>query len=306
MPGSARWKAGGPALLLLLAAFGAPTAAQGGTVVVLRSRALAAYDSAAAGFRSAYSGRILDWILQDREPTTLRREIDAIAPDAVVAIGPQAASFVREQLPRTPLVFCVVPGPGAEELSGSWVTGVSAELPVASALEGLHTAIPDARSVAVFYGARTGTAFAHAARQAAAALGIELVRVPIADLREFAAAAQRAAGQADVLWMPADAAVAAPESFKFLLELSIRHSKPLFAFSDALVRKGALAAVMPDYTFIGTQAAAAVRRIQAGERPGDIPVAAVGRTRLVVNRVTAKAMGHDVSPSLRRVAEVIP
>lgn len=308
MPRPCRWSAPGlpAALLLLLSAGLAPVDARAGTVIVLRSRALAAYDSAAAGFRSAYSGPILGLVLQDREPSVLRRRIAAVAPDAVVAIGLQAALFVRDQLPRMPMVFCAVQGPARDELSGPWVTGVSTDLPVSVTLDGLRTAIPEARRVAVFYGARTAAAFAQAARHAAAALGIELVGVPIGDLREFAPAAQRAADQADVLWMPADPTVAAPEPFQFLLELSIRSSKPLFVFSDALVRKGALAAVAPDYAFAGAQAAAAVRRIQAGERPGDIPVAAAGRTRLVINQATAKALGRDLSPSLRRVAEVVP
>jgi putative ABC transport system substrate-binding protein len=295
-----------PALLLLLAAGLVPAGARAGTVVVLRSRALAAYDSAAAGFRSVHSGPLLDLVLQDREPALLRREIAAVAPDAIVAIGLKAALFAREQFPRTPLVHCAVQGPARDELSGVWVTGVSTELPAALALQGLHAAIPEARRVAVFYGARTGVAFARSAHRAASAIGIELVKVPIDDLRDFAEVAQRVADQADVLWMPADAAIAAPEPFRFLLELSIRRSKPLFVFSDALVRQGALAAVIPDYAFSGVQAAAAVRRIQAGERPGDIAVATVSHTRLVVNRLTAKALGHDVPPALWRVAEVVP
>ena len=302
-----RWSAPGlPALLVLLAAGLVPTGARAGTVVVLRSRTLAAYDSAAAGFRSVHAGPLLDLVLQDREPAALRREIASVAPDAIVAIGLKAALFAREQFPRTPLVHCVVQGPAREELSGVWVTGVSTDLPAALALEGLRAAIPEAHRVAVFYGARTGVAFAQSAGRAASAIGLELVKVPIDDLQQFAEVAQRAAAQVDVLWMPADAAIAAPEPFHFLLELSIRRSKPLFVFSDALVRQGALAAVIPDYAFTGVQAAAAVRRIQAGERPGDIPVAAVSRTRLVVNRLTAKALGHDVPPSLRRVAEVVP
>jgi ABC-type uncharacterized transport system substrate-binding protein len=66
-----------------------------------------------------------------------------------------------------------------------------------------------------------------------------------------------------------------------------------------------MAATTPDYTAAGAQAAEAVKRIQAGERAGDIPVTGVRRTRLVVNEATAKALGRDVPVAVRRDGEVL-
>ena len=106
--------------------------------------------------------------------------------------------------------------------------------------------------------------------------------------------------------MPADPTIAASEPFRFLLKLSLEQRKPLFVFSDALVKAGALAAVTPDYAVAGAQAAEAVRRIQAGERAGDIPVARVRRTRLVVNGATARALGRELPVAVRRDGEVLP
>ena len=137
-------------------------------------------------------------------------------------------------------------------------------------------------------------------------LGIELVEVAIADLSELAGRAREAVKRVDALWMPADATIAAPEPFQFLLELSLETRRPLFAFSDALVRSGALAAVVPDYAEAGALAAEAVRRIQAGERAGDIPTATVRRARLVLNGATARALGRDVPLAVQRSGEVVP
>src|SRR5262249_49434643 len=110
----------------------------------------------------------------------------------------------------------------------------------------------------------------------------------------------------DALWMPADPTVAAGEAFQFLLRLSLEQRKPLFVFSDALVRAGAMAAIAPDYAAVGAQAAEAVRRIPSRGRPGAIPVAAGRRAHVVVNEATARAVGIEVSAELRRDGEILP
>src|SRR5205807_9057929 len=98
---------------------------------------------------------------------------------------------------------------------------------------------------------------------------------------------------ADALWLPADPTVATPEAFQFLLELSLAHRKPLLVFSESLVRAGALLAVVPDYEWTGTAAAAAVQRILSGERAGDVPVAGPVHTRVVRNPDAARALGRQ-------------
>ncbi|HKQ56742.1 MAG TPA: ABC transporter substrate binding protein [Candidatus Eisenbacteria bacterium] len=291
----------------LLAAWMACAApAFGGTVVVLRSRALAPYDSAIAGFEAAYRNPVTRFTLADTGGAALRDRIASLRPDAIVAMGLRGALFAREHFPRTPLVYCIVQDPARHDLGGVWVTGVSSDVPPAVELTSLRAAAPDVRRLAVFYSQTAGAAFAREARKAAADLGIQLVEVAIADLSELAGRAREAARRADALWMPADPMIAAPEPFRFLLDLSLETRKPLFTFSDALVRAGALAAVVPDYQAAGAQAAESVRRIQAGERAGDIPASTVRRTRLVVNGSTARALGRDLPVAARRGAEVLP
>jgi putative ABC transport system substrate-binding protein len=291
---------------LIAAGIALAAPALAGNVVVLRSRALAPYDSAIAGFEAACHAPVTRFTLADTGAAALRDRIAALRPDAIVAMGLRGALFARERFPRTPLVYCVVQDPARHDLGGVWVTGVSCEVPPAVELAMLREAAPDVRRLAVFYGQTSGAAFAREARKAAADLGLVLVEVAIADLSELAPRARDAARRADALWMPADPMTAAPEPFRFLLELSLGTRKPLFAFSDALVRAGALAAVVPDYRAAGAQAAEAVRRIQAGERAGDIPVATARRTRLVMNGSTARALGRDLPVAARRGGEVLP
>ena len=295
-----RWGAIGAALV----ATAGP--ADAGQVVVIRSRPLAPYDAAISGFERAYRDPVTRFTVPDSGADELGDRIAALRPDAIVAVGLRAAQFARQRFPRTPLVYCVVQDPERHDLGGVWVTGGATGIPPAVELAMLRTAAPDVRRVAVFYGRATGTMFARAARQAAKELGIELIEVALNDLSELAARAREAARHADALWMPADPTIAAPEPFQFLLSLSLDTRKPLFSFSADLVRAGALAAVIPDYGAAGAQAAEAVRRIQSGERAGDIPPANVRRTRLVLNATTARALGRDVPLAARRDGEVLP
>jgi putative ABC transport system substrate-binding protein len=283
-----------------------PTPAIAGNVVILRSRALGQYDVAIAGFEAAYRGQVTRFTIEDTGATLLRARVVALRPDALVAMGLRAALYARDHFPRTPVVYCVVQDPEHNDLGGAWITGVSTVVPHDVELAMFKATAPDIHRLAVFYGRATGGEFARGARAAAAAAGLELVEVPLGDLSELADRAREAAAHADALWMPADPTIAASEPFQFLLKLSLTQRKPLFVFSDALVRAGALAAVIPDYAAAGAQAAQAVRRIQAGERAGDIPVTAVRRTRLVVNEVTARALGRELPLAVRRDGDVLP
>lgn len=299
------------ASLLLLAGLAAsllahPAPATAGNVVVLRSRALSQYDAAIAGFEAAHKGPVTRFTIEDTGAARLRERVAALRPDVLVAMGLRAALYARDHFPRTPVVYCVVQDPERNDLGGAWITGVSTAVPRDVELATFKTTAPEIRRLAVFYGRETGLEFARGARVAAAAAGLELVEVALGDLSELADRAREAVERSDALWMPADPTIAASEPFRFLLRLSLAQRKPLFVFSDALVRAGAMAAVVPDFGAAGAQAAQAVRRIQAGERAGDIPVATVRRTRLVVNETTARALGRELPLAVRRDGEVLP
>jgi len=275
-------------------------------VVCLRSGPLAPYEAAADGFRQAATGDVIDLSLSSTSPDQIERQLVALRPDAVVAVGLRAAIFVRDRLPRVPLVFCVVQNFEDHDLEGTWITGVSTDIAPEDELGALAAAAPDVRRVAVFFGAESGGKLARRARLAAHALGLTLEEAPVSGLADLPRAARAVSTKVDAFWMPADAVVATPEAFRFLLRFSLDSRKPLLAFSESLVRAGAFAGLSPDYNRAGALAAEAVRRIRAGERAGDIPVAHVPVGRVVVNGSTARALGREVPGPLLRRAEILP
>jgi len=270
-----------------------PGPSRAASVALVRSGPLTPYEQATTAFISAYQGRVTSFMLDEADPAGLRQRIEAARADVIVAVGLKAALFARDRLPRTPMVFCVVPNCDRFDLAGGWISGVSADVPPDLDLAALKAAAPDVHSVGLLFGRATGAALARRAHAAADAAGLTLVEAPVSSLSELQKVARDLIGRVDALWIPADPTVATPEAFRTLLELSLAHRKPLLAFSESLVRSGALVAVAPDYAWVGSQAAEVVRRIQNGERAGDIGVLPLKRTRVVVNPATSKALGHE-------------
>ena len=296
----------GSALAVLVTlALTLPAMSRAAGVALIKSGPLAPYEEATTAFTAAYQGRVAVFVLGDVAPSFMLGRIQAARPEVVVAVGLKAALFARDNLPHVPLVFCVVPNYGHFDLTGGLITGVSADIPPERDLAALRTALPRVKRVGLLFGSATGAGLARRAHGAAVAAGIVLVEAPVADLSNLHQVARELAGRVDALWLPADPTVATPEVFRTLLELSLAQRKPLLVFSEALVRSGALLAVAPDYAWMGAQAAGVVRRIQSGERAGDIGVLPLRRTRVVLNPATARALGCAVPASTSDGIEVL-
>ena len=304
-----RWLRGGLAggarrivVALALIGFAAPDLQ---ALTVLKSASLAPYEATVAAFAAAYRGPITVLTLDDRDPDGFANRLAASRPDVIVAVGLKAALFARDHVPRVPLVFCVVPNFERFDLVGSSITGVSTDVPVDREIAALLATAPAVRRIGMLYGTGGGDALARRARAAAQAEGVSLIAAPVAGVSELERVAHALVDQVDALWIPADPTVATPEAFRFLLQLSLEHRKPLRVFAESLVRSGALVAVSPDYSWMGARAADLVRRIQGGERAGDIAVVPLQRMHVVLNPGTAQVLGLVV-PGASRDVEVLP
>lgn len=192
---------------------------------------------------------------------------------------------------------------------GANVTGMSflsADV-VAKNLELLHEAVPNATIMAALVNPQNpiGEPNARQAQEAARILGLQLHVFYASNEREvetaFTNLVQR---RAEALLIDGDPLFTLRQ--KQLVALTVRHAIPAIYQGRDFPDAGGLMSYAADRHDAERQAGIYVGRILKGERPADLPVQQSVRMELVINLVTAKAIGLQVPPSLlARADEVI-
>ena len=139
---------------------------------------------------------------------------------------------------------------------------------------------------------------------AARTLGLEVAPLEIRRAEDIAPAFEVLKAQADALYVVGDALVAANRTRIITLALSAR--LPTIFSNRDFVQAGALMSYGPNFPDLFRRAAELVDKILRGTKPGDIPVEQPTKFELVINLMTAKALGLEVPPMLlARADEVI-
>jgi len=259
--------------------------------VAVRASAKKAYDTALAGFRDGWTTSLEVVTLPPpggEAHEALAARIRAASPRVILALGPQAAAFAGEHLPEVPRVLCMA-GAAADRVDRLSVV-VSSDPSPALQLAAYRRVLPAlARLTTVYHPGTTG-AFVERATQAASALGIELVGLPVASKKDVPAAVQLAFARGDAVWLLRDAVVMSDVLLEQTLLHQVELRKPVLVYADTFVRAGALAAYTSSYREQGRQAAALAARILAGAAP-DTLEAREARAVLWVNAKTAAQLG---------------
>ena len=83
-----------------------------------------------------------------------------------------------------------------------------------------------------------------------------------------------------------------------IISAAARNNVPAVYVASDFVRDGGLLSYGPDYEDNWRRAATYVDRILRGAKPGDLPVMQLTKFELVINLMTAKALGLRVPPSI--------
>jgi len=91
-----------------------------------------------------------------------------------------------------------------------------------------------------------------------------------------------------------------------IIALAARHKIPAIYASDGFARAGGLMSYSAAHSAVLRQVAADyVGKILKGARPADLPVQRPTKFELIVNRLTAKALGIDIPPTLLALADEV-
>jgi putative ABC transport system substrate-binding protein len=241
----------------------------------------------------------------------VRRQVDVIAtsastPAAVAAKGVTATIPIVFNIGGDPVQLGLV---ASLNRPGGNATGVSflASDTVAKSLEVLHDVVPNATTVAALVNPQNpiSQAIARQAQDAARVLGLQLHVFYASNERELETAFASLRQQyAEGLLIGGD--VFFTRRLKELVALTVRHAIPAIYQGRDFPDAGGLMSYAADRFDSSRLAGVYVGRILKGEKPADLPVQQSTKVELVINLVTAKAIGLAIPPTmLARADEVI-
>ena len=234
--------------------------------------------------------------------------------DVIVVQGTAAVVGAKQATSVIPIVFALAGDPVGSGLvaslarPGGNVTGLSGQQAdiAAKRLELLREVVPSLHRLAIV--ANVGNPYAilelGEIQGAARALGLEAATFEIRRAEDVAPAFTALKGRADALYVINDPLVNTNRVRIIISALGAR--LPTMHGSREHVEAGGLMSFGPNYPDLFRRTADYVNKILRGAKPGDIPVEQPTKFDLVVNVLTAAALGITLPPTLlARADEVI-
>ena len=233
--------------------------------------------------------------------------------DVIVTNG-DAVPTVKQATAVIPIVFPMSTDPVGGGLvaslarPGGNVTGLSVQATdtAGKRLELLREVVPRLRRLAIMANVEypQGVLELDEVRTAARESGIEVTSLQIRRVEDIAPLFQTLNPRVDALYIVQDALVSANRARIITLALGAR--LPTIFTTRDFVRAGAFMSYGPNFADQFRRSAELVDKILRGTKPADIPVEQPTKFEIVINLVTAQALGITVPPTLlARADEVI-
>jgi putative ABC transport system substrate-binding protein len=233
--------------------------------------------------------------------------------DIIVTFG-GAVPAIKQATSVIPVVFTVDSDPVGRGLvaslarPGGNVTGLSLQSTelVGKRLELLREVFPDIRRLAILanVGFRGAVQEMGEVQAAVGKLGIEVIPMEIRRAEDIAGAFDAVKGRAEALYVCGDTLVYANRVR--IITMATGSRLPTMHGSREYVGAGGLISYGTNFPDLYRRSAELVDRILRGTKPADLPVEQPTKFELVINMISAKALGVTVSPLLlARADEVI-
>jgi putative tryptophan/tyrosine transport system substrate-binding protein len=240
-------------------------------------------------------------------------EFAGLKVDVILAGGTEAAVAAKQATSTIPIIFPTAGDPIGSRLvvslarPGGNATGLSnmgTDL-AAKRLALLREVLPGLRRLAVMVnteysgGVTEGEQIDAAVRK----LGFELISMPIRSADDIAPAFEGLRGRAEAFYATGDPLVAAQRlrinTFALATRLPTMFPQRQFLEAGGLMSYGA------NFPDLNRRAADYVDKVLRGAKPADLPVEQPTKFELVINRVTARALGLDIPPTLLAIADEV-
>jgi ABC-type uncharacterized transport system substrate-binding protein len=234
--------------------------------------------------------------------------------DVILAVGTEAALAAKQVTAVIPIVFPIAGDPIGNNLvaslarPGGNVTGLSNQASdlASKRLELLREILPALHRLAVMANASSPNAAVEMDELdvAAHALGLKVVPLPIQRAEDITVAFEALKSRADALYVVGDPLM--NTNRLRINTFALAGHVPTMYVQREYVAAAGLISYGPNYLDLNRRAGDLVDKILRGAKPADIPVEQPTKFDLVINLITAKALGLTVPPTLlARADEVI-
>ena len=270
-----------------------------------------ALDAATAGFKKSFedAGVEVDWDEQNANgeqanATSIAQNFASSDLDLVLAVATPAAQAAAQAITDKPVLFTAVTDAveaglvQSNEAPGGNVTGTSDLNPVADQLQLVKDVKPDAKTVGIVYssGEVNSQVQVDLAKEAAQGMGLEIKEATIANSSELGQAVD-SLGKVDAYYVPTDNNVVS--AVTTMVQAAEKNQALLVGSEAGQVEQGAAITRGIDYTKLGEQTGKmALKILQDGAKPADLPVETSDTLELVVNPAAAKKQGVEIPQKL--------
>lgn len=262
-------------------------------IAVIKTRDIEPYQVALAGFKGVLNVSIVEYNMDGDmdKGHEIAKEINANAPDLILAIGTKAAIVAHQDIKNIPMVFVMVSRPEVYGLINDNITGVSLNISSYDQFKVLKSLFPGIKRIGVIYNPKITGKTVAAAAEDARRLDLELIAQGVHSGGDIPKAVRRLEGSIDALWMTMDETIVESYALKHIMLFTLRNKVPFMGLSIRFVQEGALFALSCDYQDLGRQAGELANQILGGKSPRNLSIISPRKKMLVLNLKTAKIIG---------------
>jgi len=237
----------------------------------------------------------------------LAGELAKLKVDVIVTQGTQATDAARRAVTTIPVVFAVAGDPVGTGLvtslarPGGNVTGLTDIAPeiAGKRLGLLREAMPGITRIAILWNPANSSAAPQMqdTTKTARSMGLAVRSLELRDVNQLESAFETAVqDHARAVIVLSDAAIYGRRVQ--IAQLAAKHRLPCVAWTPEFAKSGCLMAYGANVVDMHRRAASLVDRILKGAKPADLPVEEPTKFEMVINLITAKALGLTIPPSV--------
>ena len=220
--------------------------------------------------------------------------------EVILSIATPAAQSLATVTQEDPILFTAVTDPvdaglvADNEAPGGNVTGTSDMVPIEEQVALLLSLAKDAKTIGIIYNSSEPNSKIQAdlAQEAIEAEGIEVKILTVTTTNDVQQVMTTLAQEVDAVYIPTDNTLAS--TMPTVGEIALEYKLPVVPGSAEMVEAGGLATYGINYEELGRQTAQmALKIIEDGADPAEMPVETSDNLELVINEEVAESLGID-------------